>query len=63
MAGPLALAGESGDHLGQRRAERRGEVLRHGGRKVVVVVIDHAAVDDRCALGAWAEGGGEVEDW
>ena len=27
MAGPLALAGESGDHLGQRRAERRGEVL------------------------------------
>jgi hypothetical protein len=29
---------------------------------VVVVVIDHAAVDDRGAFGAWAEGGGEVED-
>lgn len=44
------------------RPQGGGEVLRHGGREVVVIVIDHAAINDRCALGAWAEGCGEVED-
>jgi len=50
------------DHLRERRPKGGGEVLRHGGREVMVVMEDHAAVDDWRALGAWAEGGGEVED-
>ena len=61
--GAAALAGRKArHHLSQCRAERRGEVLRHGRREVMVVVIDHAAVNDRGALGARAEGGCEVED-
>ena len=59
--GPTVLTRQRGDHLSKCRTERRGEVLRHGGREVVMVVIDHAPVNDRRALGARAECLGEIE--